>query len=846
MTKKKARDQITILVLGDDGVGKSSLISTFVSRHFSERVPGVMTRVRLPANTNMSNLDAVNDPAAAASSEYQKNVNVFPYVTSIVDTQSNIALAAEEHEHERDANDSGYDIESNVSSAAARLGSVDALVLVYDLDRPQTFQRLESHWLPWIERTFSPPPATTETPNSISGPDIIDYNMIPPVIIAGNKLDLTLASTPPAQEEARVNRQQIVALLQRFKFVRHCIKTSAKTLLNVNDIFGKAQQVVMYPIWPLYDLTAGTITEIGKKAFTRIFRMFDIDRDNLLSDNELCSFQSTFFKHPILDKHIAGWKKVLSKSRPENADEYIIDDKFTVTGFLAMMEMFMLKDFWQVPWTILRHFGYDDDLKLEMPEWVMDNSEWKLSVEAHNFLTLLFQQFDSNKDGELSEEDMKDIFSIMPAPCLPPWHPSRSHEMFHDSFSSPSLEWYNAVFPSPPSSVNDSSSNVEDEDAGVTILSSQEASSEMPEKTIESEASSPTLNTFSSSPPTNIIHPPLLLIDWTTYWLMVSSISPSKTKMDLYRLGHDERCFAKESSNSAQAIRVKVFGKNQCGKTSFLNTLVGINKNPIDTESTEYAQTRCTHIHIPRARLAAHIDGKNPQNDFEEKIVVHIIFTEVPESAINDENEEPAKSCDLAIFLFDCEDEDSYKYIERLESIYFNDDTARVYFGNNKDNKDELKETNVIEESDSEEKSLPQAQSVVEQAQVHCEGLDLQAPTLISSARVDDREKKKTLEYIALCALGDLRSRPFAERKRYEAMKRKKIIWLSALGTFGIISGCAVAGYLWPWSRSNDSGSSKVSSWIRSCFRSLFGTRGDGCSSKDRINNTPQISSAGA
>lgn len=247
-----------LIALMTEGAGKSSLVSTFVSRHFSERVPGVMTRVRLPI--------------AIATTEGGRGGS---YVTTIVDTQNGDATLAA------------------VASNSAPSEPIDAIVLVYDLDRPSTFQRLESHWLPLIERCYAPP-AITETPNSISGPEVSDYNKIPPVIIAGNKLDLTLAS--PAHEDARFDRQQIVALLERFKFARQCIKTSAKTLLNVNDIFDKAQQAVLYPIGPLYDLTEGRITNNCCKAFTRIFRMFDEDKDGLLSDLELCTFQTWFFK----------------------------------------------------------------------------------------------------------------------------------------------------------------------------------------------------------------------------------------------------------------------------------------------------------------------------------------------------------------------------------------------------------------------------------------------------------------------------------------------------------------------------------------------------------------------
>lgn len=38
---------------------------------------------------------------------------------------------------------------------AGGMGDIDCIVLVYDLDRVETFYRLENHWLPLIERCFS-------------------------------------------------------------------------------------------------------------------------------------------------------------------------------------------------------------------------------------------------------------------------------------------------------------------------------------------------------------------------------------------------------------------------------------------------------------------------------------------------------------------------------------------------------------------------------------------------------------------------------------------------------------------------------------------------------------------
>lgn len=767
------------------------MISTYVSRHFSERVPGLMTRVRLPMSFNSGRSKAGSGgggggDAVVSKGKSNEQVNMDGNVSggsgsgngtsnpiiTIIDTQS-----------------------SNVESLLAAEENVEAVVLVYDLDRPSTFQRLEGYWLPLLERCFSPPPAVTETPNSISGPDdVIDYNQIPPVVIAGNKLDLALAA-PPTQEDARVDRQQIVALLQRFKFVRHCIKTSAKTLLNVNDIFVKTQEAVLFPIWPLYDLTDGAITNICKKAFIRVFRMFDSDKDGLLSDLELCNFQARFFKHPILDKHIQGWKKVLMKNKPAHSADYIREDKFTVDGFLAMIEMFMLKDFWEVPWTILRHFGYDDNLVLEIPQWINDEylAQCKLSAEDEEFLVSLFTQFDSNNDGELSEKDIQEIFSIIPSPSLPPWHPARSNDMFQNSFSTPSLHWYNDLFPSPPSSVADMSINEEDEDAGVTILSSHETSSSLHENISESGVGG--MNISHSSPPTSFAHPTLSFVDWLSYWLMVSSINPVKTKMEMYHLGNDHRSTGK--SSSVLSVRINIFGNHKCGKTALLNSLVGGYKDPLNTEETETPQTKCSQVSIPRARLKSL--RKNAGSSITENALVHVILTEVPSSSIS--SPELTKNCDLAVFAFDCTDEVSYKFVETVEAKYFNDNnTPRVFVGTKKECIKTSKVADDIEEGGVKRSSS----SVVVTAQIHCENLELEPPMLTSASSAG--EARSILEHFVLCAIGDLRSQPFADRRRREAEWQRQMIRLGCIVGSGIvgIAGFAAIGYFWPYDKSKD------------------------------------------
>ena len=59
-----------------EGVGKSSLISTFVSRYFSEVVPGMMTRVRLPPDPHSACITTIVDSQGADAALLSAVANV--------------------------------------------------------------------------------------------------------------------------------------------------------------------------------------------------------------------------------------------------------------------------------------------------------------------------------------------------------------------------------------------------------------------------------------------------------------------------------------------------------------------------------------------------------------------------------------------------------------------------------------------------------------------------------------------------------------------------------------------------------------------------------------------------
>ncbi|CAM9889759.1 unnamed protein product, partial [Choristocarpus tenellus] len=88
-------------------VGKSSLISTLVARHFSEQVPSVMTDVHIPPEESDDNVHCTISDSSA-------------------------------HPRNRD-------------KLIEKMLQADSIVLVYDAERSETFDRLCTFWLPLIQ-----------------------------------------------------------------------------------------------------------------------------------------------------------------------------------------------------------------------------------------------------------------------------------------------------------------------------------------------------------------------------------------------------------------------------------------------------------------------------------------------------------------------------------------------------------------------------------------------------------------------------------------------------------------------------------------------------------------------
>ena len=152
----------------------------------------------------------------------------------------------------------------------------------------------------------------------------------------------------------------VLPIMNDFEEIETCVECSAKNLKNISEMFYFAQKAVLHPSAPLWNYTEKDLTEKCKKALTRVFKICDWDNDGLLNDVELGQFQRRCFSMDLESGTLESLKAVVQK----NCSEGLVDGKLTLKGFLTLHGLFIQRGRHETTWTILRKFGYDDDLSL--------------------------------------------------------------------------------------------------------------------------------------------------------------------------------------------------------------------------------------------------------------------------------------------------------------------------------------------------------------------------------------------------------------------------------------------------------------------------------------------------
>eukprot|EP00047_Mylnosiga_fluctuans_P005582 m.241347 g.241347 ORF g.241347 m.241347 type:complete len:627 (+) comp13832_c0_seq1:17-1897(+) len=291
------------------------------------------------------------------------------------------------------------------SQIEEEMRKASVVCVVYAVDDSASFQRVTSHWLPTIRRALH----TNGKQESV------------PVVLVGNKIDTR------SEEETQAHNleTEIFPIMNSFKEVETCIECSAKRVTNISELITFAQKAVLYPSAPLYDNATRTLKPAAVTALTRVFRLCDFDKDGLLNDSELHAFQTACFNTPLPASELGGLKEVVRG----NCSEGIHDNGLTVAGFLFLNRLFIERGHLDTPWTVLRRYGYLDDLTLS-PAFIHptlavgSDSPVEFSPQGEAFLRDLFRRFDKTGAGFLADEQLQELWATCPPGdpwenCLP-------------------------------------------------------------------------------------------------------------------------------------------------------------------------------------------------------------------------------------------------------------------------------------------------------------------------------------------------------------------------------------------------------------------------------------------
>uniref|UniRef100_A0A8C2YYM7 Mitochondrial Rho GTPase n=1 Tax=Cyclopterus lumpus TaxID=8103 RepID=A0A8C2YYM7_CYCLU len=283
------------------------------------------------------------------------------------------------------------------------ISKANVICIVYSVNNKKSIEKVTSHWIPLIN-------------------DRTDKDSRVPLILVGNKSDLVEHSS----------METILPIMNQYQDIETCVECSAKNLKNISELFYYAQKAVLHPTGPLYCPEEKELKPSCIKSLTRIFKVSDLDNDGILNDNELNFFQRTCFNTPLAPQALEDVKNVVRR----NMTDGVKDNGLSLKGFLFLHTLFIQRGRHETTWTVLRRFGYDDDLELtqeylfpmiKMPP----DCTTELNHNAYLFLQSVFDKHDKDRDCALSPEEVKDLFKVFP---YMPWGPDVNHTVVWHTF----------------------------------------------------------------------------------------------------------------------------------------------------------------------------------------------------------------------------------------------------------------------------------------------------------------------------------------------------------------------------------------------------------------------------
>ncbi|EGV64966.1 ERMES complex Ca(2+)-binding regulatory GTPase gem1 [Yamadazyma tenuis] len=369
-----SQESIRVIVCGDDNVGKSTLISALVK---GEYIPNIQKK--LPPIT-ISNEDyseclielISNSPVKGSSrnSITDKRVSKYiPHTTVLIDTMS-----------------------SDLVGLQKELKRGDVIWLVYS--DHYTYERISLHWMPMLRS--------------------LGVNL--PVVLCANKCDTTLG------DDTSQNSDEFLPLLNEFKEIEACVRSSAKQNINVVEAFYMCQRAITHPISPIFDSKEGNLKPAAVAALKRVFFLCDKDQDGYLNYQEFSSLHTKAFERTADITEYENILRTLDRVIFPETEQDGLHPGISEDGFILLNKIYAERGRHETIWGILRSFSYTNSLSLDdkflFPKIdVNPDSSVELSPLGYRFMVDLFVKFDKDNDGGLSENELSSLF--YPTPGIP-------------------------------------------------------------------------------------------------------------------------------------------------------------------------------------------------------------------------------------------------------------------------------------------------------------------------------------------------------------------------------------------------------------------------------------------
>jgi Ras family protein T1 len=383
------KGEVHILIVGEEQVGKSTLIQAYVTRKFPQTVPSVVTRHQIPASKTADNIKVT---IGDTSSQYS-NLSVQP------------------------------------------IKEADVILLLHDLTRPETLENLSLIWIPRIREVR----VNRKVSFLLVG---TKADLLP-------NLDDDSSTSSVSQQMPEV--RNIMVLNHDCHYEMKCSAYDIDSIDRVLDYATQTITHPLAPIY-ICDDERSCFTPEAYQAFRRIFRILDEDGDNLLNDDEFYRVLA-YRPNPDQTTYLNTTKQKLFNLDPENIDKNALTFQGFLSWIEDDLREFPQRLPWTIlrchdyddfddslKISIPKNVAEHPDLTVLPPV------SFELSYSASKFLRDLAEiaynentrpirdsRGDSDSNSELEEcltvEALKSIFAILPKDIRHPWQSPPSYQV---------------------------------------------------------------------------------------------------------------------------------------------------------------------------------------------------------------------------------------------------------------------------------------------------------------------------------------------------------------------------------------------------------------------------------